>query len=170
MLTSTKERWYFEVGDWVYLMVLPYRLKSLAKKCNEKLSPWFFGPYQVLDKFGPVAYHLAFPPSSCIHLVFHVSVLKKALPPDVQAHEIPEELTEEWEMRAERGSAGLRYNRAGAAEVLVHWKHLPSCDDSWEPLAELLRLFPNSHVEEKVRLVFFFFFFGLGGGGVIGLR
>ena len=101
MLTSTKERWYFEVGDWVYLMVLPYRLKSLAKKCNEKLSPWFFGPYQVLDKFGPVAYHLAFPPSSCIHLVFHVSVLKKALPPDVQAHEIPEELTEEWEIRAE---------------------------------------------------------------------
>ena len=33
----------FEVGDWVYLKIQPYRLKSLAKKRNEKLSPRFFG-------------------------------------------------------------------------------------------------------------------------------
>ena len=40
----------FSVGDWVYLKIQPYRLKSLARKCNEKLSPRFYGPYKVLEK------------------------------------------------------------------------------------------------------------------------
>ena len=142
------------MGDWVYLKVQPYRLKSLIKKRNEKLSPWFFGLYQVLDNVGPMAYHLALPPSCRVHPVFHVSVLKKALPSDVQAYEIPEELTEEWEMNVQpEDLLGLSYNRVGAAKVLVHWKHLPSCDDSWEPLVELLRFFPTSHLEDKVHLV-----------------
>ena len=92
----------------------------------------------MLDKVGPVAYQLALPPSSRVHPVFHVSLLKKALPPDVQAHELPEELTEEWELKVEpEDLLGLRYNKAGAAEALVRWKHLPSCDDSWEPLTKL---------------------------------
>ncbi|KAJ1387433.1 Retrotransposable element Tf2 [Sesbania bispinosa] len=34
---------HFEEGDWVYLKLQPYRLRSLAKKINEKLSPRFYG-------------------------------------------------------------------------------------------------------------------------------
>lgn len=36
----------------------------------------FMGPFEILERIGLVAYHLAFPPSlSHIHEVFHVSVL-----------------------------------------------------------------------------------------------
>lgn len=34
----------FEVGDLVFMKLRPYRLKSLAKKSYEKLSPKFLGP------------------------------------------------------------------------------------------------------------------------------
>ena len=43
-----------------------------------KLSPIFIGPYEVIEKVGPVAYHLALPPElEKIHNVFHVSMLQK---------------------------------------------------------------------------------------------
>ena len=46
-----------------------------------KLSPRYIGPYEILEKVGPVAYRLALPVEmSRIHNVFHVSVLRKYVP------------------------------------------------------------------------------------------
>nr|CAD1833597.1 unnamed protein product [Ananas comosus var. bracteatus] len=43
-----------------------------------KLSPRFIGPYEILERVGPVVYRLALPPNlSGVHNVFHVSVLRK---------------------------------------------------------------------------------------------
>ena len=43
-----------------------------------KLSPRFIGPYEVIEKVGPVAYHLALPPElEKIHNVFHVLMLRR---------------------------------------------------------------------------------------------
>jgi hypothetical protein len=42
-----------------------------------KLGPKFYGLYQVLQKVGEVSYKVQLPQNTCIHDVFHVSLLKK---------------------------------------------------------------------------------------------
>ena len=45
---------------------------------NGKLNPRFIGPYEVIEKVGPVAYRLALPLElEKIHNVFHVSILRR---------------------------------------------------------------------------------------------
>jgi len=50
---------------------------SLANHPSVKLSPRFCGPYQILQKFGEVAYRLDLPTHSEIHPALHV-LLKRA--------------------------------------------------------------------------------------------
>jgi hypothetical protein len=64
----------FEVGDWVFLRLEPYKQMSLKKaKKDNKLSPKYYGPYKVLQKIGTMAYKLELPASSKVHPVLHVS-------------------------------------------------------------------------------------------------
>ena len=42
-----------------------------------KLSPRFFGPFEILAKKGLVEYELALPTHVRVHNVFHASLLKK---------------------------------------------------------------------------------------------
>lgn len=69
----------FEVGDGVFLMAQIYKFKSSASRPNEKLSSRFYGPFEVVKKIGNGAYRLALPTHSNIHLIFHVSRLKRAI-------------------------------------------------------------------------------------------
>ncbi|XP_074299395.1 uncharacterized protein LOC141630483 [Silene latifolia] len=67
----------FVVGDKVLLKVSPMRgVMRFGKK--GKLSQKYIGPYQILDRVGEVAYHLALPPTlDRVHNTFHVSQLRK---------------------------------------------------------------------------------------------
>ncbi|KAA0047001.1 ty3-gypsy retrotransposon protein [Cucumis melo var. makuwa] len=70
----------FVVGDKVFLKVAPMRGVLRFEK-KGKLSPRFVGPFEILERIGPVAYRLALPPSlSTVHDVFHVSMLRKYVP------------------------------------------------------------------------------------------
>ena len=70
----------FEVGDHVFLKVMPKRgVVKFGKR--GKLSLRFIGPFEILDRVGTVAYRLALPPSMTgVHEVFYVSMLRKYTP------------------------------------------------------------------------------------------
>ena len=84
----------YKVDDWVYLKVQPYRLRPLAKRWNEKLSPQFFGPYLIKERIGEVAYHQDLPSSCHPHPVFPLGLLKKAVPPSYTPQPIPSVMTD----------------------------------------------------------------------------
>nr|GEY97114.1 putative reverse transcriptase domain-containing protein [Tanacetum cinerariifolium] len=69
----------FEVGDQVSLKVLPW--KGVVHFGNKgKLAPRYVGPFDIIERIGPVAYRLSFPQElRSVHDTFHVSNLKKCL-------------------------------------------------------------------------------------------
>ncbi|GJZ14000.1 putative reverse transcriptase domain-containing protein [Tanacetum coccineum] len=69
----------FEVGDRVMLKVSPWKgVVHFGKK--GKLAPRYVGPFEILERIGPVTYWLRlFEELSGVHDTFHVSNLKKCL-------------------------------------------------------------------------------------------
>ena len=69
----------FKVGDHVFLKVKANR-SSLKLGNYSKLVARYCGPFEILERIGPVSYMIALLASMSIHNVFHVSLLKKYIP------------------------------------------------------------------------------------------
>jgi hypothetical protein len=77
----------FQVGDHVYLKVLPLR-GTFRFHVKGKLAPRYVGPYRICKRIGKLAYKLELPEELAgVHPVFHVSQLRKCLKlPEEQVH------------------------------------------------------------------------------------
>ena len=71
----------FKVGDHVFLKVKSNRSSLNLGNCS-KLETIYCGPFEILERIGPIAYILAFSACMTIHNVFHVSLIKKCIPDD----------------------------------------------------------------------------------------
>ncbi|KAF5477425.1 hypothetical protein F2P56_004065 [Juglans regia] len=119
----------------------------VALRRNMKLAPRFYGPFQIVEKIGQVAYKLNLPSSARIHPVFHVSCLKKKLgdqisplstlrPVDSEGNVQPKpELILERRMK--------KVGNQASTEVLIKWVGVSIEDSSWEKLWKLRSLYPH---------------------------
>ena len=154
---KTHRRVEFEVGDWVWLR-LHHRAVASVKGGSSKLSPHYYGPFQVLARIGSVAYRLQLPPKSRLHDVFHVVFLKKytgdsptttvPLPPIVHGRVVP------------APAAVLRARPSSTSwDLLVQWQGQSNADATWEPLEQFKESFPDFQLEDKL--------FSYGEGSVV---
>ena len=70
-----KDRKY-EMGEHVYLKVKEKRISLSFRRCR-KIAPRFCGPFEILDKKGPMAYELYLLAHVKVHNVFHAYLLNK---------------------------------------------------------------------------------------------
>ena len=126
-----------EVGDHVFLKVIPKRgVVRFGKR--GKLSPRFIGPFEILERIGTVAYRLALPPSmSCVHEVFHVSMLRKYTPDPAHVMdwgqiEVDTDGTFEEGPVCIVNSSDQVLRRKTVRLVLVLWRHYGVEESTWE--------------------------------------
>jgi hypothetical protein len=146
----------FDVGDLVLLKLHPYHQHTIFKREYQKLASRFYGPYEILEKIGPVAYKLHLPAESRIHPIFHVSMLKRYnTNTDVNDHstEIPSFNDDGEVLLTPQAVIDHRWIKQGAQiveESLVHWKYLPVEEATWLSTKQLLELFPDVNLGDKV--------------------
>ncbi|GKB83429.1 hypothetical protein Tco_0950324, partial [Tanacetum coccineum] len=76
---NTRKPLEFEIGEKILLKVSRWKgVMHFGKKV--KLAPRYVGPFETLERIGPVAYRLRLPKElSEVHDTFHVLILKKCL-------------------------------------------------------------------------------------------
>jgi len=122
---------------------------GITLAASSKLGPRFFGPYQIVERVGAVAYRLRLPPKARIHDVFHVALLKKyegdppgaivPLPSTLHGCVIP---TPAAVVRA-------RLNR-GRWQLLVHWEGRTAADSTWEDIDDFKDRYPAFQLADEL--------------------
>ena len=138
----------FMVGERVLLKVSPMKgVMRFGKK--DKLSPRYIGPFKIVERIGEVAYQLALPPGlSGVHLVFHISMLKKYHQGGDHVIQwdsvlLDQNLTFEEEPITilDRQIGKLRFKEI--ASVKVQWKNRSVEEATWETESDMRSKYPH---------------------------
>lgn len=116
----------FSVGDWVYAKLQPYVQTSVAPRASQKLAYRFFGPHQIVERIGSLAYKLLLPADSSVHPVFHVSQLKGVVPVALPASPLPVSVNG---LQVPQRILQKRVATNGAVvrlQALIQWSGLPA--------------------------------------------
>ncbi|GKA84257.1 putative reverse transcriptase domain-containing protein [Tanacetum coccineum] len=145
----------YEVGENVLLKVSPWKgVMRFGKK--GKLAPRYVGPFEILERVGPVAYRLRLPEELIdVHDTFHVSNLKKCwanVNLQVPLNEIKIDKTlhfvEEPVEIMDREVKSLKRSRIPLVKVRWNSKHGP--EFTWEREDYMKSKYPQLFVDRAV--------------------
>jgi hypothetical protein len=138
----------FQVGDKVLLKLQPYVQTSVANRLYPKMAYKYYGPYEVVQKIGEVAYKLQLPPNSLIHPVFHISQLKPYTPDYRPAFEELPTITDLTATAVEpehiMDRRLVKKGNVAIPQVKIKWTHLPEAAATWQDYNVIKTRFPSS--------------------------
>ena len=122
-----------------------------------KLSPRFIGPYEILERVGPIAYRLALPLELAkLHDMFHVSMLRRYRSDPshilaVQDIQVQEDFTFDEELKAilDREIRQLWNKQVPLVNVL--WQHHGMEEATWESESTMKVQYPQLFSSGKFR-------------------
>lgn len=138
----------FNVGDQVLLKLQPYTQSTVANRPYPKLAYKYYGPYEVQQRVGTVAYKLKLPDDSMIHPVFHISQLKPFTPDYTPVYDSLPGITD-LEAAATQPLAILdrrlvKKGNNAIPQVKLSWSGLPSSATTWEDYNVVKARFPDA--------------------------
>ena len=136
----------FQIGNWVYLKLQPYRQLTVRQSKQNKLSSKFFGPFPVLDRIGQVAYKLQLPSYAKVHPVFHVSQLKACHSDVTEMGTFPQCDPEGLIAATPLKLLDRKLVKQGNRPVvfgLIQWSNGSEDDATWELLSDIVQRFPE---------------------------
>lgn len=133
---------FFELGDWVFLKLQPYRQQSVVQRFSQNITPKDYGSYRILDKVGVVAYKLQLPTSFQIHPVFHVSQFKRLVGNATTSNQLPSVLYDVSLKEPTFCLARKMVQRQAATMVLVQWSNQTAEEATWEYMFDMKKKFP----------------------------
>ncbi|KAJ3699288.1 hypothetical protein LUZ61_002993 [Rhynchospora tenuis] len=148
---------HFAVGDWVYLRIHPYKQQSLTGGGSAKLNSKYFGPFEIVEKIGSVAYKINLPDTAQIHPVIHVSQLKKQLGRrDKPSFTLPwvgtsGTLRVAPELILDRRL--IRRGMEGVVQLKIKWVNLSEENATWEDYELIKEKYPDFILEVENRLM-----------------
>ncbi|GJS44138.1 putative reverse transcriptase domain-containing protein [Tanacetum coccineum] len=145
----------FKVGDQVLLKVSPGKGVIRFRK-KGKLAPRYVGPFEILERIGPIAYRLRLPEElSNVHDTFHVSNLKKCLA-DANLHFLLDEIKVDKTLHfvkepieiLDREVKSLK--RSKISIVKVRWNSKRGTKFMWEHEDHMKARYPRLFVDRAV--------------------
>lgn len=137
----------FQEGDSVFFKLQPYVQSSIASRTHQKLSFRFYRPSKILQRIGKVDYKLDLVADAKIHLVVHVSQLKKHVPEVVVvSSDLTSVCTDPLQSIAPECILQERTICRGSSMVhqkLVQWTGLPKTMATWEDTDHLAKQYPK---------------------------
>ena len=129
-----------------------------------KLSPRYIGPFEIVERIGPVACRLDFPEElSRVHNVFHISMLRKYISDPSHVLETPEiELRDDLSYEEQpvqilsREEKDLRNKTISLVKVL--WRNHQVEEATWEREDQMRSQYPHLSMTQ-VRISWTKFFF-----------
>lgn len=137
----------FEAGDWVYLKLQAHKQQSVERRSVHKLSAKYYGPFEIAERVGSVAYRLKLPLSSKIHPVFHVSLLKKKIGSHVVINPhlppVVDPRNPRWYPAKVLDTMLVKRRGAASAKWLIQWVGTSSEDATWEFAEDIKARYPD---------------------------